>query len=83
MQTGMPQCQPTLLEPITHIEVNAQRIYVQATGERTSGQILGYEARGDWQGWDKVTAYLIRGDAQLYCGSAIAHSGRRIFPLAV
>jgi len=27
------------------------------------GQILGYEARGDWRSWDKVTAYPSSGDA--------------------
>lgn len=61
MQTGMPQCQPTLLEPITHIEVTTPSEFTSKVLQLVSGrrgQILGYEARGDWQGWDKVTAYL-------------------------
>ena len=61
MQTGMPQCQPTLLEPITHIEVTTPSEFTSKVLQLVSGrrgQILGYEARDDWQGWDKVTAYL-------------------------
>ena len=67
MQTGMPQCQPTLLEPITHIEVNTPNEFTSKVLQLLSGrrgQILGYEARGDWQGWDKVTAYLPQAEMQ-------------------
>lgn len=61
MAEGLPQCEPTLLEPILHVEVSvpsdftskAQRII---SGRR--GQILGYDAKEGWSGWDAVSAYL-------------------------
>lgn len=61
MAEGLPQCEPTLLEPILHVEVSvpsdftskAQRII---SGRR--GQILGYDAKEGWPGWDAVSAYL-------------------------
>lgn len=61
MQTGMAKGEPTLLEPITKIEVTTpseftSKVLQLISGKR--GQILGYEAISDWPGWDKVTAYL-------------------------
>ncbi|PMB00351.1 elongation factor G [Fischerella thermalis CCMEE 5268] len=61
MQTGMTQCQPTLLEPILRVQVTTpseftSKVMQLVTGRR--GQILGYEAIHDWQGWDCITAYL-------------------------
>jgi elongation factor G len=61
MQTGMAKGEPTLLEPITKIEVTTpseftSKVLQLVSGKR--GQILGYEPIGDWQGWDKVIAYL-------------------------
>ncbi len=61
MQTGMPQCQPTLLEPIVSIEVCAPNEYTSKVLQLLSGrrgQILGYDGKSDWSGWDQVTAYL-------------------------
>ncbi|MGE5505733.1 MAG: elongation factor G [Actinomycetota bacterium] len=61
MSEGMPKCEPVLLEPILAVEISvpsdftakAQRI---VSGRR--GQILGYDAKPGWQGWDTVNAYL-------------------------
>ena len=61
MSEGMPQCEPVLLEPILAVEVSvpgeftskAQRII---SGRR--GQILGYDGKDGWAGWDQVSAYL-------------------------
>lgn len=61
MAEGMPQCDPVLLEPILAVEISvpsdctakAQRI---VSGRR--GQILGYDGKEGWQGWDTVSAYL-------------------------
>jgi elongation factor G len=67
MQTGIPQCEPTLLEPITHVEVTTPSEFTSKVLQLISGrrgQILGYEGRGDWQGWDKVTAYLPQAEMQ-------------------
>jgi elongation factor G len=61
MQTGIPQAQPTLLEPILLIKVTTpseftSKVLQLLTGRR--GQILGYEAKDDWQNWDHVSGYL-------------------------
>jgi elongation factor G len=61
MTEGMTKCEPTLLEPIMTIEVCAPKEYTSkvlqlVTGRR--GQILGYEGRSDWSGWDCVSGYL-------------------------
>ncbi|CAA7619208.1 elongation factor G [Magnetospirillum sp. UT-4] len=61
MTEGLPKCEPVLLEPILQVEVSvpsdftskAQRII---SGRR--GQILGYDAKEGWTGWDQVSAYL-------------------------
>lgn len=61
MQEGLPQCQPVLLEPITAIEISTPKDFTSKamqllTGRR--GQVLGYEAKDGWKGWDKISAYL-------------------------
>ena len=61
MTEGMPKCEPTLLEPIMSIEVSApneftSKVLQLLTGRR--GQILNYEGREDWPGWDCVSGYL-------------------------
>lgn len=61
MAEGLPQCEPVLLEPILAVDIavpaeftaKAQRI---VTGRR--GQLLGFDAREGWPGWDQVSAYL-------------------------
>lgn len=61
MSEGLPQCEPVLLEPILKVEISvpsdttskAQRIL---SGRR--GQILGYDAKEGWPGWDTVSGYL-------------------------
>ena len=61
MTKGMPECKPTLLEPILSIKVAApseftSKVLQLVSGKR--GQILGYEALSGWQSWDQVVAYL-------------------------
>lgn len=61
MTQGMPNCEPTLLEPIMTIEVCAPQEYTSKVLQLVSGrrgQILGYEGRSDWSGWDCVSGYL-------------------------
>ena len=62
MTEGLAKCSPTLLEPILKIQISvpnehtskAQRL---VTGHR-AGQILGFDAKEGWPGWDVVDAYL-------------------------
>ena len=61
MREGMPQCQPVLLEPIMAVEIAVPseataRINGIISGRR--GQILGFDARPGWAGWDLVQAHL-------------------------
>jgi elongation factor G len=67
MQMGILQAEPTLLEPILRVEVTTpseftSRVLQLLSGRR--GQILGYEGRNDWQGWDNVSAYLPQAEMQ-------------------
>jgi elongation factor G len=61
MTEGMPKCDPVLLEPITHVTISVpnehtSKVQRVITGRR--GQILGYDAKPGWKGWDEVTAYM-------------------------
>jgi elongation factor G len=61
MTEGMSKCEPILLEPILSVLVSApseftSRVLPLISGRR--GQILVYEPRADWKGWDQITAYL-------------------------
>jgi len=67
MTEALPDCDPVLLEPIAEVSVfvptehtpKAQRILSQRRG-----QILGFDARPGWQGWDEVKAYLPYGEME-------------------
>jgi elongation factor G len=61
MQEGMAKCEPVLLEPILKIMISVPTDYTSKmlrliSGRR--GQILGYDAKIDWHGWDEVVALL-------------------------
>lgn len=61
MRQGMPQCSPVLLEPILHIEVSVPSEWTskaQSTLSQKRGQILGFEMKKGWNGWDVVMALL-------------------------
>ncbi|MBD2490982.1 elongation factor G [Aulosira sp. FACHB-615] len=67
MQTGIPQAQPTLLEPILRVRVTTPSEFTAKVLQLLSGrrgQILGYEGRQDWQGWDNISAYLPQAEMQ-------------------
>jgi elongation factor G len=61
MADGMPQCSPVLLEPIIAIEIHVpndatSRVNQIVSGHR--GQLLGFDARQGWPGWDTVQAHM-------------------------
>jgi elongation factor G len=65
IQEALPKCEPVLLEPIDSVEVsvpNAFTARVQRLVSGRRGQILGYDAKEDWSGWDVVRAYLPRNE---------------------
>jgi elongation factor G len=61
MAEGMPKCNPVLLEPIMEVEI---AIPTDATARingiipQRRGQILGFDAREGWPGWDVVRAQI-------------------------
>lgn len=61
MTEALPKCRPVLLEPILKVTVatpsdSTSRIQRLISGRR--GQLLGYDARPGWNGWDEVTALM-------------------------
>lgn len=67
MQEGMNKCEPSLLEPILSVIISVPNEFTSnvlrlITGRR--GQVLGYEARSKWTGWDDVQAYLPQAEMQ-------------------
>ncbi len=61
VQEALPKCEPILLEPIDAVEIsvpNAFTARVQRLVSGRRGQILGYDAKPDWPGWDVVNAHL-------------------------
>ena len=61
IQEALPKCDPILLEPIDLVEVsvpNAFTARVQRLVSGRRGQILGYDAKPDWPGWDVVSAHM-------------------------
>lgn len=61
MREAMPDCQPVLLEPICEVKVSVPNSYTSNAQRIISsrrGQILGFQPRDSWHGWDEVTAHL-------------------------
>lgn len=61
MTEGMPKCDPVVLEPILSVEIAVPSEYTSKAQRIISGrrgQILGYEAKDGWKGWDVVSANL-------------------------
>lgn len=61
MSEAMPACSPVLLEPIVAVEIHTPsdataRINQIVSGRR--GQLLGFDAREGWPGWDTVQAHM-------------------------
>jgi elongation factor G len=61
MQEAMPKCEPVLLEPVHHVEISVPNAFtsrVQRIVSGRRGQLLGFDAKPDWSGWDVVAAHL-------------------------
>jgi elongation factor G len=58
---GLPQCQPVLLEPIHTVEIvcpTDATAKINAILSARRGQILGFDTRDGWPGWDCVRAMM-------------------------
>jgi elongation factor G len=81
LSEALPQCQPVLLEPIHLVEIvcptdATARINAILSGRR--GQILGFDTREGWSGWDCVRATMPEaeiGDLIVELRSATAGAG--------
>jgi elongation factor G len=65
MSEGMPKCDPVLLEPIYLVEIAVPNEFTAKANALISGrrgQILGFDARAGWPGWDVVTAHMPRAE---------------------
>ncbi|MBO6901113.1 MAG: elongation factor G [Rhizobiaceae bacterium] len=61
MREGMAACSPVLLEPIYKLEIfttSDATARVTALVPQHRGQILGFDARQGWDGWDVVEALM-------------------------
>lgn len=67
MQSGLPNCQPVLLEPIERVTLSAPTGFTSNVLRLISnhrGQVLGYKAKTGWESWDEVSAYLPMAEMQ-------------------
>ena len=82
---GLPQCQPVLLEPIHLVEIvcpNEATAKINALMSSRRGQILGFDTRESWDGWDVVRAKMPEaeiGDLIVEIRSATAGAGTFTF----
>ncbi len=61
MREGMPQCTPVLLEPILRVEIavpSDATARANAIVSQRRGQLMGFDARPGWPGWDLVEALI-------------------------
>jgi elongation factor G len=61
MAEGMPKADPVLLEPILEVTISAPNEFTAnvqrlITGRR--GQILAFQPKEGWKGWDETTAHI-------------------------
>jgi elongation factor G len=67
MSEGMPKCSPVLLEPISLVKI---AVPSEATPKINGmiparrGQILGFDARPGWDGWDVIEAHIPEAEIQ-------------------
>jgi elongation factor G len=81
MSEGMPKCNPVLLEPIMAVEVvvpSEATARINGIISSRRGQILGFDTRPGWSGWDLVQAHIPESEMQdviIEVRSATAGSG--------
>ena len=61
MSEGMPKCSPVLLEPVMLVDIavpSEATARINGMIPQRRGQILGFDAREGWPGWDVVKAQI-------------------------
>jgi elongation factor G len=61
LKEGLAKCEPVLLEPILAVEISVpsdvtSKVLQLVTQKR--GQILGYDAKDGWTGWDRISVHI-------------------------
>jgi elongation factor G len=61
LKEGLAKCEPVLLEPILAVDISVpsettSKALQLVTQKR--GQILGYDAKEGWSGWDRISAHI-------------------------
>jgi elongation factor G len=67
MSEGLPQCSPVLLEPVMAVEIavpSDATAKINGIISSRRGQILGFDARPGWPGWDLVQAQIPEAEIQ-------------------
>ena len=67
MSEGLPNCAPVLLEPICEVTISVpsdftNKVHSLVSGRR--GQILGFEMRPGWKGWDDLKCQIPEAELQ-------------------
>jgi elongation factor G len=61
LREGLPKCDPVLLEPILAVDISVPSEYTSRVLQLISqkrGQILGYDAKDGWRGWDRIAVHI-------------------------
>jgi elongation factor G len=61
MSEGLPNCAPVLLEPVYSVTINVPSDFtakVHGLISSRRGQILGFEPKMGWEGWDEVKCQM-------------------------
>ncbi len=65
LKEGLPKCGPVLLEPILAVTISVPSDYTSRTLQLVNqkrGQILGYDSKPGWPGWDEIKANIPQGE---------------------
>ncbi|MBY0563174.1 MAG: elongation factor G [Hyphomonadaceae bacterium] len=69
MSDALADCDPVILEPIEKLAIytpNSGTSKINSAVSSHNGQILGFEPREGWPGWDRVDAYLPHSERQSF-----------------
>ncbi len=64
---ALPACEPVLLEPLLTVTIAVPSTFtpkIQRLVSGRRGQLMGFDARPGWPGWDEVKASLPQADMQ-------------------
>lgn len=67
MSEALASCDPVLLEPIEKLTIytpSSGTPRINSAVSSRNGQILGFEGRDNWPGWDKIEVYLPHAERQ-------------------